>query len=1068
MIYCPLHNHSEYSALDGLSTPKEIAERAVELGCPCCGLTDHGSVAGHLEFAKALAPHGIKPIFGAELYHGIKPKGFKGWNRNERDQAHFVVGAMTSEGLKNLWRLIDASSANFRYVGRVTWEDIRQFNSGLFATSACIQGLVPKGVHLDDLGALDKYLEIFGERFLMELHTYPGPDQEAMNLALVQIAQERGIPLVYANDAHYAHPSQYPAHDAYVAMQTGQSVDTPLSERKMWHPFALYMQEESEIRDALHYLPSSVVDEALRNSADIADKCDVQLPEIRRHLPIFVPKDCEFVKDASVSPATLFIDLVEEGIGRRYPDADASVWERAKRELTVFLDAGLEHYFLQTWDFCEFCDQNGIIRGPGRGSAAGSIVAYALGITDVDPLHYGLIFERFYNAGREKGFPDIDNDFPVESRRKVKNYLAKRWGADKVRSIGNVVRMKPKGALDKTYAAMGVTWAEKEEVKKIVTTVPDIEILGSDSIGWSDDGGGKTIYVMNHVQDEISRYVEQQPPARQPVLTRWLDFVAVVCSRVSGYGVHASGVVVSDTPLAAELPCMWSANQETQATQFPMADVDKRMFIKQDLLGLRTLDTLQEWTRLVKENHGISVVWSGLEKRPMPEAMWSLLDKGLTTGIFQIEERQYVRQLTMDFRCRSTEDLSIVNALNRPGPIRSGAPSSFIRRRNGEEPVTFDHPILEPILAETYGWFLYQEQVIAFFSALGYDLEDADAVRKILGKKKPEDMLKLYRGEGEWEGRGYRDVAFPQLTPELAVVIWGRLEDFAKYSFNKSHTVAYGTIAFRTLYAKYFAPIEFLIACIRTNPEEIGQYVAEGRRMSIDVRPPDIRLSDIHIGVSDKHIYYGLSNIKGIGPATARYAKHIVSKYDVLTRSDLTEGIAQEQQAWEERRDKAKAEGLSFKELSPRQKCRSNTVDLLEEAGAFDNYESRTVALSQIQESEKNLLGVILTDTSQEALDANADLVAECDSYLALQDEDVEYTHLPGTIIAIRKTKTKNTGVEMGFVKIEYEADTVEFVVFPQQWTGYKFLWRERTPGIFKIRKTDRGYNFESGEKLGA
>src|SRR3954471_22435432 len=235
----------------------------------------------------------------------------------------------------------------------------------------------------------------------------------------------------------------------------------------------------------------------------------------------------------------------------------------------------------------------------------------------------------------------------------------------------------------------------------------------------------------------------------------------------------------------------------------------------------------------------------------MPESMWEMLDKGLTTGIFQIEERQYVRQLTMDFRCRSTEDLSIVNALNRPGPIRSGAPSSFIRRRNGEEPVTFDHPILEPILAETYGWFLYQEQVIAFFSALGYDLEDADAVRKILGKKKPEDMLKLYRGEGEWEGRGYRDVAFPQLTPELAVVIWGRLEDFAKYSFNKSHTVAYGAIAFRTLYAKYFAPIEFLIACIRTNPEEIGQYVSEGRRMKIDVLPPNISKSEIDISTNE-------------------------------------------------------------------------------------------------------------------------------------------------------------------------------------------------------------------------
>jgi DNA polymerase-3 subunit alpha len=1068
-VFCPLHNHTEFSALDGLSTPREVAQRAVELGSPAVGITDHGTVAGHLEFAKEVAKHGIKPIFGSELYHGVKPQGYTNWTRNERDQSHFVVGAQTSEGLRNLWRLVDFASTNFRYVGRVTWEVLEQYNAGLFATSACIQGLVPQGIRDGDLKSLDRYLDIFGDRFYIELHTYPGPDQEEMNKALVQVAGERGIPVVYANDAHFAFPNQYQAHDAYVAMQTGQNVDTPLSERKMWHPIALYMMEEWEIRDSLHYLPESVVDEALNNSVLIAEQCDVELPEIKRHLPVFIPKDCPFVEDKSVSAVKLFIDLVEQGISARYGEqCDPEVIDRAFREMEVFLNAGLEHYFLQTWDFCQFCDEQGIVRGPGRGSAAGSLVAYALGITDVDPMHYGLIFERFFNPGREKGFPDIDNDFPQGDRKAVKDYLIKRWGKDKVRSIGTVTRMKPKAALDKTYGAMGVTFGEKEELKKIVSGVPDLEILDTSSIGWKDDGGGKTIYVMDHVGDDLRRWVERQPEDRQPILNRWLDFVGIVCSRVSGYGVHASGVVVSDTPLDAELPSGWSSNQETQATWFPMKDVELRQFVKQDILGLRTLDTLQDWTRQMRKQ-GVDVQWSGLERKDHPEEMWQLLDRGLATGIFQIEEKNFVRQLAMDFQPRSVIDLSIIVALNRPGPIRSGAPESFLARRRGEEPISYDHPILEDILHETYGWFLYQEQVIAFFSKLGYDLEEADAVRKILGKKKPVEMKRLYAGEGEWAGKGYRQIAQKAMGLDAAEVIWRKLEDFAKYSFNKSHSVAYATIAFRTLYAKYYAPAEFIMACMRTNPDEAGAYVAEGRRMGVSVKPPDIRMSDVDVEVNGSDIYFGLSNVKGIGRGTAAYVRNLVKQYDVYTTEQLQLAVETEQELWTQRRDRHKAEKMTqFKERSPRNNVRSNIIDLLFRIGAFDNYEERSYTLPEAQATEKELLGIILSDNTEEAFAEHADLVEQCNTYADLAAAEADcYTRLPGIITSVRKTKTKAAGNDMGIVSIEWGMDRVEFVVFPQQWQKYKWLWRERTPGIFKIKKTARGINFEDGIKLG-
>jgi DNA polymerase-3 subunit alpha len=1076
MIYAPLHNHSEFSALDGLSTCREIAERCVELGCPCCGLTDHGTVAGHLEFSRELTKHGIKPIFGAELYHGVRPKGFKNWTRNERDQAHFVVGARTNEGLRNLWRLIDAASNNFRYVGRTCWADLERFSDGLFATSACIQGLVSQGIRNSDLTALDKYIEIFRDNFYLELHTYPGLEQEDINQALVQIGTERGIPFVYANDAHFASPSQYPIHDGYVAMQTGQSIDTPINDRKMWHPMALYMQEEWEIRNALHYLPESIIDEALANTATIGDGCDVTLPEVSRHLPTFVPSECEFVDDKEVSAGKLFIDLVEKGIHARYGDSPREeVWDRATREMNVFLDADLHHYFLQAWDFCEFCDREGIIRGPGRGSAAGSLVAYTLGITDVDPLHYNLIFERFFNPGRAKGFPDIDNDFPKGDRKKVKDYLARRWGANNVRSIGTVTRMKPKAALDKTYAAMGVTYAEKETIKSIVAQVPDLEILGSESIGWANDGGGKTIYVLDHVGKDIEREINRLTHDRQAILRRWLDFVGVICGRASGYGVHASGVVVSDVALDEQLPCFWSANQECQATMFPMTEVELRQFVKQDILGLRTLDTLQDWHRQMKDKYGINVKWSGLEMKEHPLEMWEMLDKGLATGVFQIEDRPFVRQLTMDFKPRSVEDLSIIVALNRPGPIRSGAPDSFVRRRRGDEPVEYDHPFLEDILHETYGWFLYQEQVIAFFSKLGYSLEDADAVRKILGKKKPEEMRALYAGEGEWEGKSYRQMAkkcgltHPEKELDAADVIWRKLEDFAKYSFNKSHSVAYATIAFRTLYAKYYATPEFIMACIRTNNEDRGLYVAEGRRMGVQVLPPDIRNSGVDVDVRNGDIYFGLANVKGVGKGTARYVERLVKEYDIYTRADIEIALSDKTAEWEQKRDahKEKGTGAPFKVKSPRQECRSNVIDALEDAGAFDNYEERVATLSDIQKAEKELLGIILTDNSEEAFRNNDEVLADCDDYESFHNSTSEVVAtLPGTIVSVRETKTRATQKEMGIVKIEWGIDTVEFAVFPQQWKAYKFMWRERTPGIFTLKKSAKGINFEDGIKL--
>jgi len=1067
MNFAPIHNHTEYSALDGLASCREIAERCTQIGCSCCGISDHGTVAGHLEFAKVMQEYKIKPIFACELYHGTKTT----FARNERDQAHLVAGALDNEGLRNLWRLVDSAATNFRFVSRVNWDLLKQYSDGLFATSACIQGLVQQGIkNGDPYDALNRYLEIYRDNFYIELHTYPMEDQKDYNFALVQIAQERGIPMIYATDAHFAFPEQYETHDAYVAMQTGQTLNTPIDERKMWHPKSLYIQDEAQIRESLSYLPDSAVDEALTNSGELADRCNAMPPEIKRHLPVFIPSESPWLESKKTA-SQVFLDLVSQGVVERYgEDASDEVWGRALQEAEVFIDAGLEHYFLQAWDFCQFCDAEGIKRGPGRGSAAGALVSYALRITDVDPIRYGLIFERFYNAGREKGFPDIDNDFPVKDRKRVREYLSDRWGEKAVRPIGTITRMKPKGACDRTYKVFGIEFQEKEDLKKIIDTVPDINILDHRSVGWSKESDpDKEVYVMSSVGSKIADWIEGSPSNRQGTLIRWVEALETFTNRVENYGVHASGVVVADCDLAAELPCRLSAGTDgkMKVTMFPMSDVDARMFVKQDLLGLANLDILDIW----EKQSGIVIEWSGLElSEDIDEEMWKFLENGLTLGVFQIEDG-YGRQLCKEFKPRSVEDLGAIVAINRPGPIRAGVPEAYKKRLYGEEEVEVDHPILDSILQPTYGLFIYQEQVMAYFNALGYSLGETDAVRKILGKKRPQDLQALSDGSGDWTDKGYYQMAeVAGVDKEAAGAIWSKIEGFAKYSFNKSHAISYAVLAFRTLYAKYTSPAEFIIAGIRVNekkPDRVSKFVSEARRMGIDVIAPDILESEVDISTIDGRVTFGLVNVKGVGSGTAEYIVGLRKFHDLSSPDLFKTAIEKEKALWEERKTKAKEDGEVFNEKSPNMRVKKNVIDAMENAGVWDNYVNRNLALPAKQAFEKEYLNVILSDECDEIFERHAHVVSECNSYSDLHDmlEDDSLT-LPGVITSVVPKKTKRDSSAMGIVTIEMDSDELEFVVFPRQWSAYKFLWKERTPAIFTVKNGARGFVFEEALRL--
>lgn len=1126
-----LHVHSEYSSLDGWSTVDEIAERMLEIKCPFCGLTDHGVVAGHIEFDKAMRSRGLNPVFGAELYHGVK---FDTLKKNERDQAHLIALAMTDEGLRNLWRLTDATSdrAHFHHVGRVTNEDIVKYKEGIIFTSACPLGLVPQGLLKGDNTMLNWYLENLGDNFRMEITTYPGDvewrdsDSEdgedvivtprLINEMVVDAAQERGVKITYGDDGHYARPDQYEAHDMYIASQTRQSMYTPLEERKMWHPpGALCIKDEKTVRENLSYLPESVIDEAIVNTHEIGESADAHLPDVGKpHIPVFIPGDCPWLDDPDEDVAALFTRLVSEGIERIYAGTDREVEavEKAIHEMEVLMEDHLEHYFLLAWDVIQFCKMEGINVGPGRGSSAGAIVAYALGITDVDPLHYDLYFERFWNKGRTDGFPDIDTDFAKSRRGEILDYLIDRIGYERVCSIGTITRMKPVAVIEKLAMACDIDHGEMEQIKKIVKQTKDIEIHGHEQIGWDPEREpDKVIYVntsteMNPEGDKVGEEI-QDWIGKDKKREKFIEMCERACSRNSNYGIHASGIVVADIDLSDFAPAYRRGGKDgIPATQFPMVTVEQLALLKFDVLGLKTLDTLAEWDKLMKEK-GVKTEWSGLDLEDQPEEMWDLLEEGFVSGVFQVETSSG-KKLAEKLKPRSIEELAVLVSLNRPGPQRDGVPNRYIARMEGRSEVTYPHPMLEDILKPTYGLFVYQEQIIRFMGALGYSLGDADAVRKILGKKHPEKLSEIFDGFNEWDKKGFLAIAMEKgFTKESATEVWKGIEGFASYSFNKSHAVAYAIIGFRCLYAKYHGPQEFYIACIRTvdkqkRAELTPEYIKEARRAGIKVLPPDIRYSQAQVDVHDGNIYFGFGDVKGVGTGGEYLVKlRDEENFEIESPEEFEEMLKCYNDIELARKKEALAAGDPFPATwkSPKQLLNEKKLSLIHAAGAWDDLEETAVDLKTKQKCELELLSVILTDNTEEILVDHEEALEQCSSWdqavMLWEDKDddpdqhVDWTYedtgeevpmskryrdyrLPGIITGVKPTKVRATGKAMGIITLEYGRHELSFACFSNKWPSNKFMFKPHNVGIFTVRQsapTDKrgeGYHFETGRLL--
>ncbi|MCI0341842.1 MAG: DNA polymerase III subunit alpha [Planctomycetales bacterium] len=828
--YVHLHVHSHYSLLDGACTVEGLIEAAAERGMRSLALTDHGALFGAVEFYGKARDRGVKPILGCEAYVAPRSRFEKTRSESQEIYWHLLLLARDLTGYKNLVKLASAAyREGFYYRPRVDKELLRKHGEGLIATSGCLQGEVNQHLLSGDLegarASAREYREIFGpENFYLEIQDHGIDEQRKLNPLVRDLSKDLGLPLVATNDIHYLTREAARAHDALLCISTGKLLSDP--ERWRFPGPEFWFKGADDMRLLFPDAP-----DAVENTVAIAERCNVELPLGHRRYPVFR-------SESGVPNSQLLKDLCEEGLRRRYGDPPpAAATERLRYELSVIEKLGFVSYFLIVWDLIRFARDQGIPVGPGRGSAAGSLVAYTLAITDVDPIEYDLLFERFLNPGRNEP-PDIDVDICQVGRPRVIEYVRKKYGDENVCQIITFGTLAARRAVRDVGRVMDIPLTEVDRLAKLIPQGPDMSIEKA----LRDEPELSDLYRTDpRVQElfDVSRQLEG------------------LCRDAS---THAAGVVISDRPLDEDVPLYVPAGEGGEVTtQYTMEALDKIGLLKMDLLGLKTLTVLDGAVRRARETRGVTV---DLRKIPLDDApVYALLTRADTKGIFQLESRG-MRDLLQRLKPDRFADLIAVLALYRPGPLGSGMVDAYVRRKHGEEKVTYPHPSLEPILAETNGVMLYQEQVMRIANRLaGFSLSDADTLRKAMGKKKPEVMAKFKQ-------QFLTGCGVQKIPRETAEKIWEQMEFFSGYGFNRSHSAAYALVSYQTGYMKVHYPAEFLAATLTSEADDTDKVVEltdDCRRMGIEVLPPDVNESESTFSVRDGRIRFGLAGVKGVG-----------------------------------------------------------------------------------------------------------------------------------------------------------------------------------------------------------
>ena len=1093
-----LHVHTEYSLLDGAARIQKLVKLCKEYNMPACAMTDHGNMYGTLHFLNACKKAGIKPIFGTEFYvaDDLTVKSGK------QKLSHLIILAKNNTGYANMCKLHSlAFREGFYYKPRIDYPTLEKYHEGLICLSACLAGDIPKLILQEQFEKAEElvlwFKRVFGEDFYLELQHNGIADQEIVNEKLREYSKKFGIKTVATNDVHYLYKEDAEMQDVLMCVAMQKTVDDP--DRLKFPTDELYLKTYDQM---LEGLPND--EDALATTLEIADKCEVTFDygNNHYHFPHYVPEGGYNEKIGS-TPKEYMLNIIDAGIKKRYGDYTDEIRERLKTELGVIENAGFIEYFLIVWDYINEARKMGISVGPGRGSGAGSLVAYAMGITNIDPLKFELFFERFLNPERVSA-PDFDVDFQDDRRDEVIDYVGRKYGSDRVVHIIAFGSMKAKNAIKDVGRALRIPYSVCDKITKNIPAYPN-PILPK-VFGFYHPKEGDKDYGTNYAIPELVDMYNNDPQIKKMV-----DIAIKVENQPRQTTTHPCGVIIGADTLDKYVPL--SRNGDDITTQFEGADMEKLGHLKMDFLGLRTLTQITNAIALIEKNHGVKINFDDC-KYDDPN-VFKLISSGNTEGVFQLESGGFQRFLK-DLQPTCIEDIVAAVALYRPGPMDSIP--KYVHNKHHPEDTTYDHPILEPILKVTYGCIVYQEQVMKICQAMaGFSLGQADNIRRAMGKKHMDEMLAwkeafLHGREAFTDDHGKFNPKIigalnNGVSEEIANKIWNEMEGFASYAFNKSHAAAYAVVIYQTGYLKYYYPLEFLTAILNsfiTNSDKLKYYLSYAKRDNISILPPDINLSETYFTTEGNSIRFGLASLKGVGI-----------------------GVMNELVAERERGGKFK-DFSDFVNRADSQALNKRCVESLIKAGAFDSFGLTrsqlmgifTIVIDRAQDRKRkqmngqmNLFGELIEDTpliepheiphikefvdtvklqfekeiagmylSGHPLDSFMDVIKNFNfnsSLLPSESEDNDdenelgdfnlnsnyysadgenedensvqeelYGGLKnndrvtcgGVISGLRITTTKNTGARMAFMNIEDLTGSFEAVVFPKAFEKYKDL----------------------------
>ena len=1049
MAFTHLHVHTEYSLLDGSAKIGELVDRAKELGFTHLAITDHGVMYGVIDFYKACRKAGIEPILGSEVYVAPGSRLDREAGAGDDRYHHLILLAENNEGYQNLIKIVSQGFKDgYYYRPRVDKEVLRQHSTGIICASACLAGEVQRylvrGQYEEAKKTALEYLDIFGEgNYFLELQDHGYEEQKTVNQGLLRLHEETGIPLIATNDVHYIKDTDAEAHDVLLCIQTQKKVAD--EDRLRYQGGQFYLKSEVEMRALFPYAL-----EAIENTNEIAKRCHVEIEFGHTKLPHFAVPE-------GFTSETYLEKLCLEGFAKRYPDAGETLKKQLQYELDVINRMGYTDYFLIVWDFINYAKTRGIPVGPGRGSAAGSIVSYSLEITDIDPVHYQLLFERFLNPERVT-MPDIDVDFCYERRQEVIDYVVEKYGEECVTQIVTFGTLKAKGVIRDVGRAMDLSYAFCDKLAKMVPMFPDAVL--------KEHHMTQLQYALE-AAPEVKEAYETDPDAKKVI-----DMSLKLEGLPRHSSMHAAGVVIAAKPMDEYVPLSRSASDAPLTTEFTMTTIEELGLLKMDFLGLRTLTVIHDAVENIRESSGIDVDIRTLDVTD--KKVYRYIGTGDCDGIFQLEStgmRGFMKKLQPD----SMEDIVAGISLYRPGPMQFI--DQYIRGKRNPEEVKYLCPELEPILKPTYGCIVYQEQVMQIVQQLGgYTLGRADLVRRAMSKKKI-DVMNAERRNFVYgnEAEGVEGCEKKGIAPEIANQIFDQMIAFAEYAFNKSHAAAYAVVAFETAWLKYYYPAEFMAALMTSfveRTDKIAEYVYTCKKMKIGLLPPDINKGRGEFSVQDGKIRYGLIAIKGIG-------KGVV---DEIVKERSQNGSYRDMKDFMTR--------LSSKEVNRK------TIENFIKAGAFDSFghtrrqemshypilldeveKTRKDSLSgqfslfdfaelvsdnsgkasisypnvgeyekeQLLAFEKEVLGIYVSGHPLDAYDmlfqknvTNQSLDFQVDEESGAAEAEDGAKAVIGGIITEKTMKSTKNNQLMAFLTVEDMVGTLEVIVFPKSYEEYR------------------------------